>query len=192
MPSSPQNPTGMLGKGSTQTSSPVPRGIGAPSSSKISTAMPSAGPWISPLYTGRFGLPPTKAPHRSVPPLIEARCTSGWTASYTHAKPSADSGEPVEQIVRSDDRSRPSTGRTADFIAVSISFADTPSSVTRSAAASSNIAAGDGHVGLPSYSTTVAPGAEGRHQPVPHHPAARRVVEDPVAGTHVASAAGAP
>ena len=64
-------------------------------------AMPSVGPWISPAYTGRVGSPPTKQPHRSVPPLIDDRCTSAFIASYTHRKPSSLSGEPVLHTVRS-------------------------------------------------------------------------------------------
>ena len=63
------------------TSSPVPRGTGRPASSYTSTAMPSIGPWISPAQTGRVGSPPTKQPHRSVPPEIDARWTSALTCS---------------------------------------------------------------------------------------------------------------
>ena len=35
------------------------------------TAMPRAGRWISPARTTPVGSPPTKQPHRSVPPEIE-------------------------------------------------------------------------------------------------------------------------
>ncbi len=46
-------------------------------------SMPSAGPWISPGYTGEKGLPSMKQPMRSVPPEMEASCTSVLIASYT-------------------------------------------------------------------------------------------------------------
>ena len=79
----------MLGKASAQTSSPV-AALGKRHAGVVEDLDRHAERRALDLaaYTGRFGLPPTKAPHRSVPPLIEARCTSGWTASYTHAKPS--------------------------------------------------------------------------------------------------------
>ena len=51
----------------------------------------------------------------SVPPLMEASCTSRFTASYTHSKPSSGSGEPVEQTARKRLRSNASPGWIAAF-----------------------------------------------------------------------------
>ena len=75
-PSGPQNFRGIEGKGAVQTSSPAAPSRDRPRSSRTSTAMPNVGPWISPACTGNVGSPPTKEPHRSVPPDIDARWTS--------------------------------------------------------------------------------------------------------------------
>ena len=61
-----------------------------------------------------------------------------------------------------------------------------PNKVTCSASARSHSAVGPGWNGEPSYSTIVAPEASAVDQPVPHHPAAGGVVEDPVTRTDVA------
>ncbi len=70
----------MEGKACVHTSSPFCPRTGLPSSSNTATAMPSIGPWISPRHTGESGLPPTKQPQMSVPPEMEASCTSSFTA----------------------------------------------------------------------------------------------------------------
>ena len=155
----------MDGNGRVHTSSPrSPAGTVVPSSDQTSTAMPSAGPWISPACTGRVGSPPTKHPHRSVPPEIDARCrpsgdAAGATASATHSNDSGDSGEPVEASVRSDDRSAASAGRYPVCSTASRYFADTPRKVSDSSATRSQRRSGPGWNGLPSYSTVVAPDA---------------------------------
>jgi hypothetical protein len=67
----------MEGNGAEQTSSPFsPTARGRPSSSKTSTFMPSPRAWISPRQTGAIGLPSAKHETMSVPPEMEANCTS--------------------------------------------------------------------------------------------------------------------
>jgi hypothetical protein len=76
-----QNITGIDGKALVQTSSPFSWRTGLPSSSQTSMARPSPGPWISPRQTGCSGLPSTKQETMSVPPDIDASCTSSLMPS---------------------------------------------------------------------------------------------------------------
>jgi hypothetical protein len=66
-----------------QTNSPLSPRSGLPSSVNTSTAMPRPGAWISPRQTGAVGSPSTKQETMSVPPEMEARCTSALMARYT-------------------------------------------------------------------------------------------------------------
>ena len=59
------------------TSSPTSSTSGRPSSLHASTDAPRQRACSSPEYTGSTGQPPTKAVHRSVPPLVEKSHTSG-------------------------------------------------------------------------------------------------------------------
>src|SRR5215210_9281850 len=102
----------MDGIGSVITSSPTSPTSGRPSSLQDSTEAPRQRAWSSPEYTGSSGQPPTKAVHRSVPPLVEKSHTSG-KRSYTQSNPSAGSGDPVEPIARSPSQG---SGRTSDFM----------------------------------------------------------------------------
>ena len=90
---------------------------------------PSAGRCISPRRTGAVGSPATRQPHRSVPPEIDARCTSAFTLAYTQSNPSATSVEPVDVMVRSDDRSWVAAGRMPALRQASMNFAEVPNSV---------------------------------------------------------------
>ena len=163
-----------------------------PLSSKTSTRMPSARAWISPRHTGPIGLPPTKQPTMSVPPEIDARCTSRLMLLV-------DEVEALGRERRSGGRDR------ADRVE--------PMRVDRREAG-----LGDGvdelrggaeqrHPGLVGeVEQRVAVGMERRavveqqrrlrrerrDQPVPHHPAAGREVEHPVARRGCRSGADAP
>src|SRR5688572_8957672 len=112
--------------------------------------MPSPGIWISPRHTGATGQPSTKHDTMSVPPEIEASCACGATCSYTKSKPSGESGDPVERIARTDERSFAARGETPDLATASIHFADVPNTATRSRAAHSNSAPIPGCDGEPS------------------------------------------
>src|SRR5699024_7469434 len=101
-----QNATGIDGSGSVNTSSPGRPTTAVPSSSNASTRAPSIAPGMRPATTGRSGEAPTNAVHTSVPPLIELSKPSDVTASYTHRKPAAGSGAPVEPTPRNDRRSQ--------------------------------------------------------------------------------------
>ena len=78
-------------------------------------------------------------------------------AAYTHANRSVDSGEPVDEIVRSESSrcetrgSRPTLAHSSRYLAL------VPNIVTRSASMTSHSAVGPGWNGDPSYETTVAP-----------------------------------
>src|SRR3954452_12750519 len=125
----------------------------------MSTAMPRPGRWISPGHAGLVGSPATKQLHRSVPPEMDATCTPSGNDSTAHAFVSGDSGEPVEQIVRSAGSDACSFGTNPAFRTESRYFADTPRSVSPWAWARSVSASGPGWNGDPSYSTAVAPEA---------------------------------
>ena len=170
-----------------QTSSPWPSGSGSAVGVPHVDGHPEAGPWISPAHTGRVGSPPTKQPQRSVPPEIEARWTSPATASYTQANRSADSGEPVEQIVRRLVRRWVSPGpQTGLGHAVEV-LAPTPRTGSRrSGRPGRRGPTAEGWSGLPVEQDDRRLRRQVRHEPVPHHPAAGREVEDAVAGPHVA------
>src|SRR5215210_7388261 len=140
----------MDGIGSVITSSPTSFSSGRPSSLHDSTDAPRQRAWSSPEYTGSSGQPPTKAVHRSVPPLVENSHTSG-KRSYTQSKPSTGSGEPVEPTARSPSHG---TGRTSAFIDAPMNPALVPKVVTRASAANSHSRFGSG---CPSYRTIVAP-----------------------------------
>src|ERR1700722_7282533 len=90
--------SGIDGIGSVITSSPTSSTSGLPSADHDSTAQPSARAWISPMYTGSVGEPPTNAVQTSVPPDVENSQVSDPNWSYTQRKPSGDNGEPVEPI----------------------------------------------------------------------------------------------
>ena len=74
----------MDGMGWVITSSPTSSVTGWPASLYAHAATPSSACWISPAVTGRLGAQATKPEAMSVPPLMEASQTSGFTAVYTH------------------------------------------------------------------------------------------------------------
>jgi hypothetical protein len=91
--------------------------------------------------------------HTSVPPLVENSQTSGPSASYTHRKPSGDSGEPVEPTARTALRSNRARGSASSLRAASRNAALVPNVVTPVASASAHRRS---PAGEPSYRTTVA------------------------------------
>ena len=150
----------MDGNGLRQTSSPsTPGGSASPESSTTSMSRPRPGRWISPRRTGEVGSPATRQPHRSVPPEIEAKCTSALTLEYTQSNPSAASVEPVEVMVRRDDRSWVAPGRMPALLQASTNFADVPNRVMPVSSIRSKRRSGPGCAGEPSYSTAAAPQA---------------------------------
>ena len=58
-----------------------------------------------------------------------------FDAVIDEGKPSGDSGEPVEETVRTVDRSWLSIGLSPDFLSVSMNFAEVPNQVILSASA---------------------------------------------------------
>src|SRR6266851_3746090 len=88
----------MEGMGWVTTSSPVSSTTDLPLSSNASTAAPNARHWSSPARTGNSGQPATNALATSVPPLTDASHRSDLTEVYTHWKPPAGRGEPVEPM----------------------------------------------------------------------------------------------
>ncbi len=143
--------------GRVMTSSPTSPTTPRPSGSNTSTAAPSARHCISPARTGSHGEVCTNAVHRSVPPLTLASSRSAPTASYTQAKPSGDSGAPVEPTVRTDDRSATSRGTRPADMQEERYGAEVPKTVSRSLSASRHSAPRSGKPGEPSYITTVEP-----------------------------------
>src|SRR5258708_36415693 len=109
----------MDGIGAVSTSSPTSPVTGRPEESNASTLAPRQDAAITPARTGSSGQGPTNPVHRSVPPEYEPRIRS-WpsvaTASYTQRKPSGGSGDPVEPIPRSLDRSSSTAGRSPALI----------------------------------------------------------------------------
>ena len=105
----------MDGSGSVITSSPTWPIRELPCSSNDSTLAPRARHCSSPAYTGRTGAEVTKAVQTSVPPLTEPTSTSSLTCRYSQAKPSGESGEPVEPMVWRAARSVSRPGSTPAF-----------------------------------------------------------------------------
>ena len=139
-----QKPIGRDGKDFVQTSSPLPRASGKPLSSNTSTAMPRPLHCSSPSWTGSIGLPRAKHDTMSVPPEMEARAMSAGKFRYTSRKFSCVSGEPVERMVRSEDRSWVRRGTTRALPRADRYFALVPKTVMRSASTTSMSAAGLG------------------------------------------------
>ena len=71
---------------------------------------------MTPDRTGSSGHGPTNPVHRSVPPEKEPSSRSGLTASYTQPNASGGSGDPVEPMARSADRSMSAPGRSPAFM----------------------------------------------------------------------------
>jgi hypothetical protein len=143
-PGSFQKYSGIVGIGSVITNSPSSPTTGRPSSSHAAAATPSIGRCSSPAVTGSSGELPMKPVATSVPPDSEPSSTSRFTASYTQWNADAGSGEPVEPIVRSADRSWVSPGRMPAFSQVVRYPALVPRKVRPVRAASANCASADG------------------------------------------------
>ena len=79
--------------------------------------------------------------------------------SYTYSKPSATSGEPVEQMVRSSASRWVSRGDAPPFAQLSRNFAEVPNKLMPSASHRSKRRSRRGWAGEPSYTTIVAPDA---------------------------------
>src|SRR6185503_1234450 len=134
--------------------------------------MPRPRHCSSPRYTGRSGLPSAKHEIRSVPPAIDASCTSSLTCSYTKSKLAMLSGEPVDRIARSSGRAWCARGSKPDFSSALRYFAlplDEPPEnagvwVERRAVVEHERGAG----------------CERGDEPVPHHPTASREIEHDV------------
>ncbi len=94
----------------------------------------------------------------SVPPLVENSHRSDPNSSYAQEKASGLSGDPVEPIALSADRSRPSRGWTPSFMQEDRNPALVPKTVTPASAASSHRVSRPeaGVEGLPSYRTMEA------------------------------------
>src|SRR5919199_4116244 len=148
--SSPQKKIGIDGIGSVMTSSPTSPMCGLPSSSQDSIFAPSERPCSSPRYTGSVGTPPTNAAHMSVPPLVENSHVCEPSLSYTHWKPSGDSGDPVDPTDRSALRSRPAAGSTPAFMHAAMYAALVPKQVMPAFSARSQSTPMSGEPGLPS------------------------------------------
>ncbi len=78
-----QNPSGIVGNGAVQTSSPVSPRVRLARRSKTSTFMPSPRHCISPRQTGEIGVPRTKQETMSVPPRMDESCRSTLRLAYT-------------------------------------------------------------------------------------------------------------
>src|SRR5262249_7070573 len=130
----------------------TPGGQDRPSGSKASTAQPSSRQLISPARTGTSGAVPRKAPHTSVPPLIDETGTP--SASCTQRAPSAGSGAPVEPTQR---RPAGRAGRRPALRHAIRNGADTPKTVEPVSAARSQSVAGPWWLGSPSKTMTAAP-----------------------------------
>ena len=74
----------------------------------------------------------------SVPPEIDDRQRSALMFAYTYSKLSGTSGEPVDSIVRSRDRSCVSFGLRSSLRSESMYFAEVPKIVMPSSCAKSN------------------------------------------------------
>src|SRR5690242_9199410 len=108
----------------------------------------------SPARTSTVGTDPRNAVHTSVPPEIDLICAVALTSWFSQRYPCTESGEPVEPIARSDDRSATASGRTPAFLQTSMNPAEVPRTVTWSLPATSQK---EMVPGRPSYKTTVAP-----------------------------------
>ena len=104
------------------------------SSSNTSTFMPSARHWISPRHTGPVGLPSTKQEMMSVPPEIEASCTSRFTSSIdvieAFRRRAASRSRAIALHRRRGRAMR--AGSRPSLAAVSMNLADVPNTVMRS------------------------------------------------------------
>src|SRR6478735_5825975 len=123
---SPQKNIGMDGIGAVMTSSPTSSTNGSPVGVYDSTRAPNARQEISPRHTGTVGAPPTLPVHRSVPPEKETIGTRGPTWPTSQSKPLSSKGEPVEPMVRSEDRSTEPAGSIPAFWHAVTNAADTP------------------------------------------------------------------
>src|SRR5439155_27074847 len=86
-------------------------------------------------------------------------CESRLSSRYTYSNPSPDSGDPVGEIARRDNRSWSRFGRTPAARRALRYVALVPKIVTRSSATSFHMAPRSGYAGLPSKSNTEAPTA---------------------------------
>src|SRR5687767_792366 len=105
----------MDGAGASHTNSPCSSQIGLAFSSYDFIFIPNAELCNSPAYTGMMGLPAAKQPLISVPPAMELKCKSDFISRYTYSNPSAESGEPVCEISRNDDKSKLVRGEIFSF-----------------------------------------------------------------------------
>mmetsp|Transcript_29869 Transcript_29869/g.44042 ORF Transcript_29869/g.44042 Transcript_29869/m.44042 type:complete len:203 (+) Transcript_29869:709-1317(+) len=140
-----------------QTSSAFWPVTGCESSFHASTAIPNAGTCISPAKTGTVGAPHMKQPSRSVPPVIEARCTSRFTWAWTQAACSGRRGDPVDRSDRSAPRSAEAAGATPRFMHAWRNLGLVPRCVTPSRPARRHSAPRSGCPGAPSRVTRELP-----------------------------------
>ena len=165
----------------------TPAGAGWPSSSHTSTAIPSTGPWISPAHTGRVGSPADEAAAQ-VGAARDRREVDVGLHRVVHVRRSP-SATAASRSSRSCAASRGDGCRRAaarPLATPSMNLAETPSSVTLVASATSNSAAGAGmeRAAVEQHDRRLR--RQRRHEPVPHHPTAGREVEDAVARPDVA------
>jgi hypothetical protein len=113
-------------------------------------AAPRQRHWISPARTGSRGQPLTKAEQTSVPPLVDTGQTCAPTASRIQWKVSGGSGEPVEAMARSAERSWRAPGERPAFAQAVRYPALVPCTVAPVRATTSNWASSSGWRGLPS------------------------------------------
>ncbi len=76
-----RNMTASTGTAACKRVHPSPDAPGARRRPRHRSPLPRPGPWISPIQTGRSGMPSTKQATTSVPPEIEARWTSALMPS---------------------------------------------------------------------------------------------------------------
>ena len=81
---------------------------------------------MTPARSGSSGHGPTNPVATSVPPENDPTSRSRPTCSYTQAKPSGGSGDPVEPIPRILDRSCAEAGSSPAFIEARMYGAPTP------------------------------------------------------------------
>ena len=171
-----------------QTSSPFsPRGTGVPCSSNTSTFMPSARHWISPRHTGADRIAADETAH-------DVGAAGNRREVDVALDVLVDEVEALRRQRRSGGRHRPHAwravrrraGAARPSATASMNLADVPNSVIRGL-----VREGEQRVavGMKRRAVVEQDGRarrQHRHQPVPHHPAERREVEDAIARLDVA------
>ena len=189
-----QNVVGMLGKGSVQTSSPASPVDGDtvlvehldlhPEPARLELAAPDWSERIA---------------QREARDDVRAAADAAQPHIALHVAVDVVEAVRRERTSRRQDRSRAIRGRASspasapDFSGEGEPLRARPEhrQALLAARSHSTVAVAEG-IGAPSYSTTVAPTARPRHEPVPHHPPAGREVEDAVVAPEVAVEHDAP